>query len=137
MLARGPSRGYYPEPTKSILVMALQNVGRAEEFFRGMGIKVVTGHRYLGGFIGDSKAEKRWLAGKVTGWTELVETLARVSRKHLQSAYTGLQKSLQQEWAFVKRFTPSIGDALGPVEKVLRDTFAPELFEGLGERTLK
>ena len=31
-----------------------------------MGIKVVTGHIYLGGFIGDSEAEKRWLTGKVT-----------------------------------------------------------------------
>ena len=102
-----------------------------------MGIKVVTGHKYLGGFIGDSKVEKRWLARKVAGWTKLVETLAGVPRKHSQSAYSELKNSLQQEWAFVQRFTPIIGNALGPVEKVLRDTFAPELFEGLGERTLK
>ena len=45
-------RGYYQELTKSILVVAPRNVAQAEEFFRGMGIKVVTGNQYLGGFIG-------------------------------------------------------------------------------------
>ena len=95
--ARGPPRGYYPEPTKSILVVAPQNVGQAEEFFWGMGIQVVMVHQYLGGFIGDREAENRWLADKITGWAESVETIAGVSRKHLQSEYTGLQKSLHQE----------------------------------------
>ena len=55
--ARGPARGYYPDPTKSILVVAQGNVARAEEFFRGMVIQVVTVHYYLGGFIGDREAE--------------------------------------------------------------------------------
>ena len=82
-MERGPSRGYYPEPTKSILVVAPRNVAREQEFFCGMGIKMVTEHRYLGGFIGDSEMEKRWLSGKVTGRTELVETLAGVSCNHL------------------------------------------------------
>ena len=49
--ARGLPRGYFLEPTKSILVVDLRNVAQVEEFFRGMGIKVVTGNRYLGGFI--------------------------------------------------------------------------------------
>ena len=81
--------------------MALRNVSRAEEFFRGMGIKVMTGNIYFGGLIWESGAEKRWLAGKVTVWAESVDTLAGVSRKHPYYAYSGLQKLLQQEWAFV------------------------------------
>ena len=52
--AQGPARGYYPEMTKSILVVAPGNVARAEEHLRGLGIRVVTGHRYLGGFIDDA-----------------------------------------------------------------------------------
>ena len=99
----------------------------------GGGILVVTGHRYLGGFIGDRESEERWLAENIKGWEESVETLSRVSCKHPQSIYAGLQESLQQEWSFVQRVTPGIGDAFGPVEKVLRETFVPALFEGLGE----
>ena len=72
---RGPARGYFPEPTKSILVMTPGNVARAEEYFRGMGIRFVTGHRYLGGFLGDGSSEKEWLGTKVEGWTESISTL--------------------------------------------------------------
>ena len=59
--ARGPAQGYYPEPTKSILGVAPGNVAQDEEHFRGLGIQVVTGHRYLGGFLGDIAAEREWL----------------------------------------------------------------------------
>ena len=54
---RGPVRGYFPEPTKSILVVAQRNVARAEELFHGMGIKIVTGRRYIRGFVRDRAAE--------------------------------------------------------------------------------
>ena len=59
--------------------------------------------------------------------------LAEVARKYPQSAYTRLQKSLQQEWAFIQRVTPVVGDSLGPVEEALKDTYMPALFEGLRE----
>ena len=99
--ARGLLQGYLTEPTNSILVGAPRIIARAEEFFRGMGIKIVTGSWYLGSFIRDRAANEIWLVEKVHGWTESVKTLPGISRKHPQSAYTGLQKSLQQEWVFV------------------------------------
>ena len=79
---RGPDRGYYPEPTKSIFVVAERNVPRAKEYFRGMGIQVVTGSIYLGGFVGEREAEAIWINEKVDGWAESVRTLAGVARKH-------------------------------------------------------
>ena len=89
---------------------------------------MVTGHRYLGGFLGDAVAEREWLEEKVQGWKELVAILAGVSLKHPQSAYAGLQKSLQQEWAFVQRATPGVGAAFSPVEEALCEVFVPSLF---------
>ena len=59
--------------------------------------------------------------------------MAGVARKHPQSAYEGLQKSLQQEWAFVQRVTPGIGEEFGPVEEEIAKAFLPELFEGFGD----
>ena len=93
--AQGPARGYYLGPNKSILVVAPGNVARAKENFRGLGIRVVTGHQYLGSFLGDVSAEREWLGKKIQGWKESVAILAGVSLKHPQSAYAGLQKYLQ------------------------------------------
>ena len=96
-----------------------------------MCVQVVTWHHYLVGFIGDREAEKRWLANKITGWAESVDTLARFSRKHSQSVYAGLQKSPRQEWAFVKQVDLGIGKNFGPAEKAMWETFVPALFKGL------
>ena len=81
--ARGPAWGYNPEPTKSILVVAPGNVARSEEHFWGLGILVLTGNRYLRGFLGDADAERGWIQEKVRGWTESVKVLAGGAHKHL------------------------------------------------------
>ena len=47
--------------------MAPRNVARAEEFFRGMGIKIVTRSWYLGFFFCNRAAKDIWLAAKVKG----------------------------------------------------------------------
>ena len=70
--------------------MAPGNVAWAEEHFRGIGIRVVMRHRYLGGFLGNAAAERKWLEKKVQGWKESVAILAGVALKHPQSAYAGL-----------------------------------------------
>ena len=54
--ARGLPIGYFPELTKSILVVAQMNVSREKYFFRGMGLKVLTGSRYMGGYIGEGES---------------------------------------------------------------------------------
>ena len=80
-----------------------------------MGITVVTGSHYLGGFIGDMGTKNTWLADKVQGWAESVKTLSGVACNHPQSAYAGLQKSLQHYWTFVQQVTPEIWDNFVPV----------------------
>ena len=88
--------------------MASRNVPRVEEFLRGIGVNIVTGRRYLGVLFRDGAAEDIWLAEMVQGWEDSVKNLAGVARNHPHSAYAGLKNSLQQEWAFMQRFTPSI-----------------------------
>ena len=56
--AWGPPWGYFPEPTKSILVVAPRNMAMEDEFFRGVGMTVVTGSCYIGGFLGEREAEE-------------------------------------------------------------------------------
>ena len=57
-----------------------------------------------------------------------------MTRKHPQSAYAGLQKSLQQDWAFLQRVIPGIGDAFGLVEEEIKTVFIPEIFYSVRDR---
>ena len=64
---RGAPWGYFLELTKSILVVATRKLARAEELFRGKGMKIVAGSRYLGGFVRNRSTKDSWLADKVQG----------------------------------------------------------------------
>ena len=77
--------------------MSPRNVLRAEVFFRGYVLQVVTGRQYLRGFVGKKAAQDRWLEEKMEGWQASVSIMYGVAGRHLQTAYSGLQKSLQQE----------------------------------------
>ena len=77
--------------------------------FADLGFKVVTGSRYLGGFVGEDAAMSTWLEKKLTGWKEAVNELAYAAKTIPQAAYCGLQKSLQAGWQFVQRVVEGIG----------------------------
>ena len=76
-------------------------------------------------------AHNWWLEEKVEGWKYLVDIMTRVACKHLQTAYAGLQKSLQKEWDFVQCAILDTGKALHTVEDALREVFLPALFREL------
>ena len=71
-----------------------------------------------------------WLEEKVEGWRYLVDIMAGVARKHLQTVYVGLHESLQQEWDFVQLVTPYIGTTFQPMKDALQDPFLPALLKG-------
>ena len=100
----GPDFGCCPESDKSILIVLAKDLTRAQEFVRasGLGFKVKTGHRCLGGFIGSKSEREEWLRKKIRGWKAGIEELAQVAEKYPQSAFAGLQKSLQHEWAHIQ-----------------------------------
>jgi hypothetical protein len=56
----------------------------------------------LGGFIGEEEALNEWLGKKTKFWKEAVTDPASVRQAFPQAAYSGLQKSLQQEWQLYK-----------------------------------
>jgi hypothetical protein len=125
---KGPRSGYFPEPSKSILVVQEHNREKAKAEFRDYGFKIVTGTHYLGGFIGEAAAQKTWLEAKTKDWAEAVSELAMVAERYPQAAYAGLQKSLQQEWQFLQRVTHGLGDEFSAIEQTLTSEFLPALF---------
>jgi hypothetical protein len=124
----GPARGYFPEPSKSILIVSEHNRKAAEIEFKDLGFTVVSGWRYLGGFLGEETEQKLWVEKKTKKWTAAVRELAKVAKRYPQAAYAGLHKSLQQEWQFIQRVTSGLSDEFIDVQKALQEDFIPALF---------
>eukprot|EP00978_Attheya_sp_CCMP212_P035431 scaffold154276_cov33-Attheya_sp.AAC.2 len=129
----GPKYGYFPEASKSISIVREHNVERAKEYFAEMKFTIKSGYRYLGGFVGARAEMKEWIGEKADEWTAGIKAIAKVAPQFPQTAYAGIQKSLQQEWQFVlQRLIDGIGGEFSEVEAALMEVFLPALF---GETT--
>ena len=65
LCSRGPAYGHFPEPSKSLVVVDEHFRSEAESLFQGLGVRIVSGHRYLGGFIGDLNQKNTFVQMKV------------------------------------------------------------------------
>eukprot|EP00978_Attheya_sp_CCMP212_P009133 scaffold21500_cov58-Attheya_sp.AAC.4 len=57
----GPARGYFPEPSKSILVVQETNLAVAKAALGDLGFRITTGNRYLGRFIEEEAPQEEWV----------------------------------------------------------------------------
>ena len=103
LCSRGPAFGYFPEPSKSFVVVGEHCRSEAEALFQGLGVHVVTGHRYLGGFIGDLNQRNVFVQKKVNNWVNHVRVFGDIALSQPQLAYTAVTRSLQFEWTFLLR----------------------------------
>jgi hypothetical protein len=124
----GPSYGYYPEPHKSYLVVAPQFLEEAKTLFEDLGVEVVTGHRFLGGFIGDPSSKDIYIQQKVEKWCCHVEKLAEIAIKNPQEAFCAFTKSLQCEWAYLHRVVSDCDQHFDSLEKMIKEKFLPAVF---------
>jgi hypothetical protein len=128
----GPDYGYYPNASKSILVTHPDNMVAAHHFFNvthRLGFKISTGHRFLGGFIGDSTSRDEFVSSKVADWIHGTRELAAVARlKYPHAAYTGISKCLQHKWNFTQRVIPGVDNLFLPLEEEIANNFLPALF---------
>jgi hypothetical protein len=92
-------------------------------------IQYSRGERYVGGFVGSTAMQDRWIKPKVEGWVEGVKSLARAATRYPQSAFAGFTQSLQSEWQYLSRCVPGVGKHLQPVEDAIREYLIPALFQ--------
>ena len=126
----GPKIGYHPEPSKSVLVVSPANIDRARHVFKDIpDLKIVSGHRYLGGFIGTADTQSAWVNESVEKWTEAVRSMSAVAEHYPQTTFVGMAKSLQQEWQFLQHVTNGSDLDFAPLENALRKSFLPALLQ--------
>ena len=127
---RGPDYGYHPEPSQTVLVVSPSDVQQASALFSDLGIKIVSGGRFLGGFIGEPSLVANFVSDKVQLWSRCVQRLSDVATSQPQAAHAALARSLQFEWYHLQRVIPDSANFFTPVQDALNDVFYPILLGG-------
>jgi hypothetical protein len=76
---KGPRREYFPEPSKSILIVCEHNKDVVKIAFKDLGFTIVSGSCYLGGFIGKASDQQLWIQEKTEDWVASIKELAMVA----------------------------------------------------------
>jgi len=125
LCSKGPSFCYVPQPSKCFLVVTDSQLDEAKHIFNGVGAQVVTGHRYMGGFIDDCVLGQEFVLDCVNQWCNHVKTLFAIPISQPQAAFAATTKSLQFEWTLIMRVIRNCGPLFSDLEKSI---FLPALF---------
>ena len=128
LLHHGPQYGYYSNPFKCCVVVDSSCHDRATQIFSPLGVQVVSSHRFLGGFLGDTSARDEFVSCKVRQWVSDVTHLAQLAIPQPQAAFAALTKCLQGEWVYLQRVIPDCAPLFSDLTDVLRSSFLPALF---------
>ena len=92
----GPLYGYYPKPSKSILILKHQYLlPEAERLFAGTGIHIsYEGQKHLGAAIGSDDFKAQYVTSKVSKWVQDLENLAKIAKEEPQIALSAYTKGI-------------------------------------------
>ena len=78
----GPDFGYFPEESKSKLIVRGKDLKRVKIGLEKSENKLTLtdGSRYLGGFIDDLEKQTKWIGEKVESLVEAIDSLAEISQ---------------------------------------------------------
>ena len=127
-MIEGPKFGYFPEPEKSYVVIHPNFMHEAQTVFDGTGIQIVTGRKFLGGFIGGKDDTVNWMEKKIESWVRAVHKLSNAAKSQPQAAFVAFTKSLQAEWAYFQRVMEKSSLFFSPLKEVIVGSFLPDLF---------
>ena len=106
-------------------------MSQAQDIFRDSGVQTVSGHRFLGGYVGDPIGPMEFVQSKVETWVHCIECLAQVADLRL---LTALSHSLQFEWFYLSRVVPDCTSAFDPLRAAIHERFWSSL---LGDTAFK
>ena len=91
----GPAFGYFPNASKSHILVKTHLLGEAKRAFAGANLQVITcGKEFLVGSIGEKEFQRDYTANSVHEWITNVEALSEIALCHPQAAHTVLTYGL-------------------------------------------
>jgi len=127
--SNGPQLGYFPEASKTWLVVKKPFEDEAKRIFAGTEVKITTeGRKYLGSPIGTKDFMMSFVSKVISEWVKELTDLTNISKQEPQVCYSAYVFGLSKRWLYLMRTTPDIADLFEPLESCITEQFLPSLF---------
>ena len=128
LVSVGPAFGYFPNSSKTFLIVKPEYLSHAESLFANPNITVtVQGQRHLGAALGSRAFAEEYVSRKVTDWIDEISQLSEIAQTRPHSAYCTFTHGLIGRWTYVMRTIPDIAPLLAPLEDAIRLRLIPAL----------
>ena len=109
LLGVRPKHGYFPKPSKTILIFKPEYESKSVEVFNNTNIKVASsGQRQLGAVIGSELYRKEYIEERVSKWRDELLLLSKIAEIQPQAAYSAYMHGFKSKFNFFNRTIPTI-----------------------------
>ena len=125
----GPQYGYYPNESKTYLVVKSNKEEEAREVFKRTEVQITcVGSNYLGGALGTKGFEEEFMAEKIVQWTKEIQQLADFARSQPHAAHAAFTHGLISRWTYAMRVGANVAErAMESMEKEIAQHLIPSL----------
>ena len=116
----GPLFGYYPNSSKTYLVVKEEHEQNAKALFADTNVHItIHGKCHLGAALGSRSFAEEYVSSKVEEWVKEIVNLAEVATSQPHAAYVAFTHGLSSCWNFLFRTVPDIKELLVLMEKAI------------------
>ena len=124
----GPDYGYFPNATKTWLIVKEGYKDEAVSTFEGTQVVITEeGKKYLESAIGKRSFIESYVQQKVTTWVNELERLSSIAITQPHAAFAAFTHGLTSRWTYLARTTPNTEDLIKPLEDTIRKVLLPNL----------
>ena len=128
LAAYGPAFGYFPNPSKTWLVIKQSHFDEESNMFAWSGVNVtLDGRPYLGTAIGSNDYVEEYVNSKVRAWSSSINILSDMAKLLPQAAFSALTHGLLSKWTYISHIVPNISHLLVPLDELLRTNLIPAI----------
>ena len=128
LVSIGPHFGYFPNPSKTCLIVKGSFYDSAVSIFQDSGVCIsIEGKRHLGAALGSPSFVASFVTQKVSLWRQELTVLSDISVTQPHAAYAAFVHGVISKWNYLVRCIPDTCDFLLPLEEIIRTKFLPNL----------
>ena len=127
----GHKFGYFPEKSKSWLIVKEKEVQKAQSVFKDTSIKITTESQlHLFAVTGSEIFKQKYVQDKIDQWIKELRVLCKIAWCEPQAAYSGFVKGFKHKPIYFMRTIPNIKTQLKQLDDVIRTEFIPAITGG-------